>query len=140
MGDMGEMTKYGTYCGREAPDLITITSDTAEVHLATDSSFIGKGFRLEWQMEGCGGVIRKPSGNISSPGYPNVYPDGKRCDWVIEVEYGKSIEIWFTDVDFETSPTCAYDYVLVTLLGILYMIPIIRGFRLKTGPMKPIRS
>lgn len=113
---MEEMTKYGTYCGRKAPDFITITSDTAELHFVTDSFVIGTGFRLEWQMEGCGGVIQKPSGTISSPGYPRTYPDGKQCEWIIEVEYGKSIEIWFTDVSFENSPTCAYDYISVTLI------------------------
>ena len=37
-------------------------------------------------MNGCGGVLRgKPSGRISSPNYPDVYPTSVECVWHIEV-------------------------------------------------------
>ena len=44
--------------------------------------------RLEWVVNGCGGVLRgKPSGRISSPNYPDVYPTSVECVWHIEVQY-----------------------------------------------------
>ncbi len=45
-----------------------------KLNFRSDASISGNGFRLEWVVDGCGGVIRKPSGQIMSPNYPNVYP------------------------------------------------------------------
>ena len=44
--------------------------------------------RLEWVVSGCGGRLRKPSGRIRSPNYPDVYPTSVECIWHIEVIQG----------------------------------------------------
>lgn len=65
-------------------------------------------------MLGCGGLLTHPVGRISTPNYPNGYPQATVCEWIIQTEYGSSIEITFTDVDFEISTDCNLDYVLVS--------------------------
>ncbi|KAF5295928.1 hypothetical protein FQR65_LT10359 [Abscondita terminalis] len=109
-----EMIDYGIYCGIKPSFVITINSNVAEIHFVSNSSLVGNGFRLEWQIEGCGGVLTKPSDTIMTPNYPKGYPKGTQCEWLIQVDYGHSIEITFHDVDFELESICMYDYILVT--------------------------
>ena len=44
-----------------------------------------KGFQAEYdgELEGCGGVIRKTSGSLHSPQYPDDYPENMHCEWEI---------------------------------------------------------
>lgn len=41
-------------------------------------------------------------GSIASPQHPLAYPHNARCEWRISVSEGSTIEIIFTDLDFET--------------------------------------
>jgi len=50
------------------------TREGVIVRFQSDASVAGNGFRLEWVVDGCGGMLRKSRGQISSPNYPNVYP------------------------------------------------------------------
>lgn len=51
----------------------------------------------------------EPNGKISSPNYPKAYPSNVVCQWKIQVDYGKSIELTFDKIDIETSGNCIYD-------------------------------
>uniref|UniRef100_A0A1Y1LNZ2 Cubilin n=1 Tax=Photinus pyralis TaxID=7054 RepID=A0A1Y1LNZ2_PHOPY len=112
--ESSDMIDYGTFCGNEDPGLIHLNSHIAEINYVTNSTTAGSGFRLEWQLSGCGGILTKPQGTISTPNYPKAYPGGTQCDWSIQVEYGFSVEITFEVVDFEASSDCTFDYILVT--------------------------
>lgn len=79
----------------------------------TDYSTSAGGFHLEYEIQGCGGILNKPEGTFTSPNYPKEYPLDTHCQWMIEVEYGHLIEITFTDFDFEASPNCGQDGVIV---------------------------
>lgn len=79
----------------------------------TDYSTSESGFHLEYEIQGCGGVLNKPEGTFTSPNYPNEYPHDTHCQWMIEVEFGHLIEITFTDFDFEASPSCGQDGLIV---------------------------
>lgn len=57
---------------------------------------------------GCGGIFTRPSGNITSPNYPNAYPHGVTCEWSIATDYGSVIELTVTDLDIEMGRNC-YD-------------------------------
>lgn len=63
---------------------------------------------------GCGGLLTRNSGTIQSPNYPKPYPPSTKCEWQIEVDFGYSIEIRFTEIDVEKD-LCDYDWVKVNI-------------------------
>ncbi|KAG5881771.1 hypothetical protein JTB14_021141 [Gonioctena quinquepunctata] len=106
-------TKYGRYCGEQNPGHLSFDSDHVKIHFVSDRLLRGSGFRLEWEMVGCGGHLKGNSGTITSPNYPNSYPASVVCEWLIEVNYGKSIEIEFHEVDIEKDSSCQFDSIKI---------------------------
>ena len=51
----------------------------------------------------CGGVLKGPTGTITSPNYPRNYPDNARCSWRITVGEGNIIELVFLDFEIEAA-------------------------------------
>jgi cubilin len=92
------------FCGNTIPPPIKSFSNQLYLKFTSDASRNGKGFEVEWDgfSSGCGGIITSTKGSISSPNHPAQYPHNARCEWRISVSKGSSIEIIFTDLDFET--------------------------------------
>lgn len=109
----GPYEKYGTYCGDQIPPLIALNSNHAKVHFVSDNLLQGNGFRLEWQLEGCGDILTHPNGTITSPNYPNAYPPLIECNWKIQVDYGNNIEINFDKVELEKTNDCYLDFIKI---------------------------
>ena len=61
----------------------------------------------------CGDVLNDKSGGLTSPGYPNNYPEGLSCLWVIKPQDAKSIQVNFDD-NFNIQRLPAYEDYLVT--------------------------
>ncbi|KAF0762933.1 cubilin, partial [Aphis craccivora] len=70
-------------------------------------------FRLEWIVDGCGGVLDQYEGEFTSPGYPLFYPPSTTCEWTIVADYGYTIEITIQDFWFETSTSCTLDALAI---------------------------
>lgn len=70
---------------------------------------------MEWRTEGCGGYLTHEEGEFTSPNYPKAYPLNLVCEWIIEVEYGRNIEVNVIDLDIEASPGCEYDELVFAL-------------------------
>lgn len=66
-------------------------------------------------MQGCGGILRRPTGSFTSPNYPVSYPANLNCTWQITVEYGHVIEVTFDDLDLEPTANCLLDYISVSI-------------------------
>lgn len=81
----------------------------------TDIGVTRSGFRLEWYNDGCGGILTHPEGSFTTPRYPKGYPISTECNWTIQVEPGRNIELTFLDVDMET-PDCLFDYISVRII------------------------
>lgn len=79
----------------------------------SDFSNTAGGFHLEYEVQGCGGLLNRPEGIFNSPNYPRPYPHDMHCQWIIEVDYGHLVEITFTDFDFEATPDCTQDGLIV---------------------------
>ncbi|CAG9816798.1 unnamed protein product [Phaedon cochleariae] len=106
-------TTYGRYCGDENPGHLSLNSDHVQIHFVSDKLLLGTGFRLEWVIFGCGGHLKKNTGTIASPNYPDPYPTSVECEWLIEVDFGYSVEIEFHEVDVEKESSCQFDSVKV---------------------------
>ncbi|XP_011471678.1 CUB domain-containing protein 2 [Oryzias latipes] len=61
----------------------------------------------------CGGILSAPSGNISSPNFPGLYPYNLHCSWLIVVPEGSSVLLSFHHFELEHHASCAYDYVKI---------------------------
>ncbi|EPQ15412.1 CUB domain-containing protein 2 [Myotis brandtii] len=61
----------------------------------------------------CGGVLTGLSGVLTSPEYPNNYPNNAECRWVIRAAGPATVKLVFVDFQVEGSADCTYDYVAV---------------------------
>ncbi|XP_033475581.2 inactive serine protease PAMR1 [Epinephelus lanceolatus] len=57
----------------------------------------------------CGGVIHRAQGHIAM----ESYPINARCEWTVQVERGRSIELRFSLLSLEPDHNCRYDYIEV---------------------------
>ncbi|XP_071515947.1 uncharacterized protein [Panulirus ornatus] len=64
----------------------------------------------------CGGVVNtglRSTGIITSPGYPDHYPEDATCSWLIKAPHNEKIELKFWDFDVTGSASCSGDYVSI---------------------------
>uniref|UniRef100_H2ZHT6 Metalloendopeptidase n=1 Tax=Ciona savignyi TaxID=51511 RepID=H2ZHT6_CIOSA len=102
----------GRYCGTSLPPQITSTDSRIWMKFRSTSNYNGNGFRLRYEAV-CGGNIRKNSGQIQSPNYPDDYRPGKECIWSVVVDEGFQVGLSFQAFKVERHDTCAYDYLEV---------------------------
>uniref|UniRef100_A0A8C4D9G2 Cubilin n=1 Tax=Dicentrarchus labrax TaxID=13489 RepID=A0A8C4D9G2_DICLA len=107
-------------CGSSPPSLLQTTDNHLFIHFVSDATNEGSGFKLTFEAhsQACGGFIElndnDPPGYITSPNYPQNYPQNIDCIWVITVPNGEAVQIDFED-EFYIEPTasCMYDYLEV---------------------------
>ncbi|PIO77443.1 CUB domain protein [Teladorsagia circumcincta] len=98
----------------------TKLAEGLRLNFTSDESTTAAGFRAEWNAE-CGAVFRLSHGVISSPNYPNYYPNqNAQCEYLIapEGEAAKSV-IALKLLDFDLSDSkmdysrypCPSDYL-----------------------------
>ncbi|KAJ8389047.1 hypothetical protein AAFF_G00124440 [Aldrovandia affinis] len=108
----------GRLCGSSPPSVTQTTDNQLYLRFISDASDEGSGFKLTFEAhsQACGGTVQlsdsDPPGYITSPNYPNNYPQNIDCIWVITVPNGESVQLDFED-EFYVEPTtsCQYDYV-----------------------------
>ncbi|XP_053569959.1 cubilin [Bombina bombina] len=112
-GPSAESKLIGKYCGPEMPPSVQSTQRNLYVKFVTDSSEANRGFLASFTsvLDGCGGTHTAPEGTIRSPGYPEAYPHGIDCTWVITVQPGNFIRLSFDFFHFQHFYTCSYDYL-----------------------------
>ena len=57
-----------------------------------------------------------PSGELSSPNYPQPYPVSRECVWYVTVQPGSRINITIVDFDMEAHINCSFDMLAVSNL------------------------
>ncbi|XP_022777576.1 fibroblast growth factor receptor homolog 1-like isoform X3 [Stylophora pistillata] len=60
---------------------------------------------------GCGYV---QNNQLTSPEYPNFYPDGMDCTYWVNISLGWTLTIYFRDFEVESQSSCRYDYLRIT--------------------------
>ncbi|XP_066579431.1 cubilin [Amia ocellicauda] len=105
----------GKHCGSTLPGPVDTADSYAYIRFVSDSSVNAPGFSLRFDasVEECGGDLNAPSGTITSPNYPNLYPHSRVCEWKITVPYGRRVTLTINDLRLEGHTTCAFDYVAV---------------------------
>ncbi|XP_034938584.1 cubilin [Chelonus insularis] len=104
-------TELGKFCGSTLPPKIASNQHQIFIEFAGNNYYQSAGFRLEWTLNGCGGHLNRPEGEFTSPGYPSLYPTDITCEWLIEVDYGHSVEIFFSEVNTEKASSCSFDKI-----------------------------
>ena len=61
----------------------------------------------------CGGEFQGPTGYITSPFYPDSYPNDRECVYVIAQPPGTRIHLEFMEFDVESHSDCMFDYLEV---------------------------
>ncbi|XP_031757874.1 adhesion G-protein coupled receptor G6 isoform X6 [Xenopus tropicalis] len=62
----------------------------------------------------CRLTLTAPTGNVTSPCYPQLYPNNQDCKWIIQAPKGFIIQLTFVDFDVEEAQNCVYDYVSIS--------------------------
>ncbi|KAM4718445.1 cubilin [Anableps anableps] len=104
----------GRHCGNNIPASVDTSNSFAYVKFVSDNSGNAPGFSLffEASVEVCGGEFNTPSGTITSPNYPNLYPHSRVCRWELVVTPNRRVTLTINDLRLEGSGTsCIYDYI-----------------------------
>uniref|UniRef100_A0A8C1I6Q0 Cubilin (intrinsic factor-cobalamin receptor) n=1 Tax=Cyprinus carpio TaxID=7962 RepID=A0A8C1I6Q0_CYPCA len=108
-------TLMGRFCGRSVPPSLTSTDSLMTVLLVSDSSLSAEGFSAEYvsinASTDCSKVFRTPTGELSSPNYPDNYPSNRECVYKIIVEVNMQIMLNITDFELEGFSSCGFDYL-----------------------------
>ncbi|XP_056388388.1 CUB domain-containing protein 2 [Hyla sarda] len=102
----------GTFCGSQLPPNMTSSWHVLSVIFHSDKHVGSSGFSATYRKDICGGVLTSLSGVITSPDYPDNYPNNAECHWLISAAPHAKIRLVFTDFQLE-SQECNYDYVAV---------------------------
>jgi hypothetical protein len=57
----------------------------------------------------CTHHLRRPSGELSTPNFPENYPNKKECAWFITTTPGQRVRVQFIEFELEVHQECAYD-------------------------------
>ncbi|XP_070708966.1 cubilin [Pempheris klunzingeri] len=120
----------GRHCGSNLPASMDTSDSFAYVRFISDTNGNAAGFSLSFEasVDACGGELNAPSGTISSPNYPNLYPHSRVCRWELVVSPGRRVTLTINDLRLEDSGTsCAFDYVDV-LNGLAVDAPRLQRF------------
>ncbi|GAB1597687.1 hypothetical protein Ahia01_000045300, partial [Argonauta hians] len=66
---------------------------------------------FNYSVSECGGILSDEIGTITSPNYPNSYPNNIYCVWKIIGDEGRKINLTFVTIDVESSENCSKDYI-----------------------------
>ncbi|XP_018120663.1 adhesion G-protein coupled receptor G6 isoform X4 [Xenopus laevis] len=62
----------------------------------------------------CKLTLTAPTGNVTSPCYPQLYPNNQDCKWILQAPKGFIVQLTFVDFDVEEALNCVYDYLSIS--------------------------
>ncbi|XP_019383844.1 PREDICTED: CUB domain-containing protein 2 [Gavialis gangeticus] len=109
--DQGNL--LGTFCGTSAPPQFTSSWHVMSIIFHSDKHVASHGFSAAYQKDVCGGVLTGLSGVITSPDYPENYPNNAECHWIIQTAPNSVVKLVFIDLQMENNVECNFDYVAI---------------------------
>ena len=90
--------------------LDSFTASELTIYFHSDISNTATGFRANFSTTPCSEhVLTEPNGTITSPRYPDHYPNKVNCQWMFFAPPGARVQLSFSEFDTETG----YDIVQV---------------------------
>ncbi|XP_065076987.1 protein tolkin-like [Ochlerotatus camptorhynchus] len=115
-GDSPESYALGRFCGAKVPHPLSSTSNEMYMAFNTDTSVQRKGFFAS-HSTACGGHLRatnKVKHIYSHAKFgTGMYDNGADCEWSIEADSNKNVQLKFLTFDVEEERVCSYDFVEV---------------------------
>ncbi|XP_019639002.1 PREDICTED: bone morphogenetic protein 1-like [Branchiostoma belcheri] len=108
---------HGTYCGTRLPGTVSANQDI-HIRFVSDATINGKGFKLQFTVDHggndpCGERLDDNFGTVTSPNYPQNYPNNQYCTWTIpHTQYPVTVK--FIDFELEEGgffSSCSYDHL-----------------------------
>ncbi|XP_038270665.1 CUB domain-containing protein 2 isoform X1 [Dermochelys coriacea] len=103
----------GKFCGKSSPPPFTSSWHVMSIIFHSDKHVASQGFSAAYRKDVCGGVLTGLSGVITSPDYPENYPNNAECRWIIRAVPDSVIKLVFADFQMENNEGCNFDYVAV---------------------------
>ncbi|XP_074883101.1 CUB and zona pellucida-like domain-containing protein 1 [Buteo buteo] len=104
----------------DAVPVLQSSSDSLTFHITTNSMAFTRNFFVfyyffspEKKIENCGGQLTGPNGTLTSPNYPERYPEFTYCVWHIQTAKNSKINLQFQDFFLELDPNCQFDFTAV---------------------------
>ncbi|XP_019899333.2 ovochymase-2 isoform X2 [Esox lucius] len=100
------LDSLGTYCSHTPPrDLVSI-GDRLSLYFTSNNKVVDTGFKASWKAVDpidapCGGHFTREQGELTSPNWPDHYPDQTACTWHISVPSAVSIHVVFTHFEVQ---------------------------------------
>ncbi|PKU30312.1 cub domain-containing protein 2 [Limosa lapponica baueri] len=102
----------GTFCGHSPPPPFSSAWHVMAVVFRSDRHVAKRGFAAAYRKDACGGTLTGLSGEITSPRYPESYPNDVECRWRIGgTGGGGPLTLVFADFQVEGGQGCSFDYV-----------------------------
>ncbi|NXP01382.1 CDCP2 protein, partial [Certhia brachydactyla] len=102
----------GTFCGHRPPPPFSSAWHVMAVVFRSDRHVAKHGFAAAYRKDACGGQLTGLSGEITSPRYPESYPNDAECRWSIGgARGGGPLTLVFADFQMEGGQGCGFDYV-----------------------------
>ncbi|XP_053304519.1 astacin-like metalloendopeptidase [Spea bombifrons] len=100
-------------CGNQELPLLVATTNGLLVEFAYEETLPVFDFKATYSSVSCGGTYTADNGTITSPDYPNLYPNFADCVSTIWAPQGFRILLNFATFDLEYSSSCLYDYLII---------------------------
>jgi tolkin len=115
-GSSSDSTTLGRFCGSKLPHPISSTANEMYLVFNSDVTVQRKGFFAS-HSTACGGYLQaanKVKHIYSHAKFgDSMYDNRADCEWRIEAELGKNVQLTFLTFEVEEEKTCSYDYVEV---------------------------
>ncbi|NXS68916.1 CUZD1 protein, partial [Pandion haliaetus] len=104
----------------DAVPVLQSSSDSLTFRITTNSMAFTRNFFAfyyffspEKKIENCGGRLTGPNGTLTSPNYPERYPEFTYCVWHIQTPKNSKINLRFQDFFLELNQNCQFDFIAV---------------------------
>uniref|UniRef100_A0A914Z9H3 CUB domain-containing protein n=1 Tax=Panagrolaimus superbus TaxID=310955 RepID=A0A914Z9H3_9BILA len=106
----------GKYCSMDPPSTIFSSDSSLYVRFVTDFDAKSPGFNATYEVASCGGSIVLQQGHtsaVTSPNYPEPYPQIATCAWNVHAPRGHFVEANIEHIWMSYSENCTMDYLML---------------------------